>query len=227
MRKYSLILVALFLVPVAVFAQNNGDEDWRRGHQPSYRDTPSPHAFELTPFIGYRWGGTIFADQTAFAFHQDVDVASSANYGVNFGIPLADTGMKLELMINRQNSHLQTEEGLFQPEDKIADVDVTYWHAGLQMPFAVSHNAVPYVVISGGIATIDPKVSQLTAENKFSFSTGIGVKVPISRNVAMRAEGRGYFTFLDDSNSSCHCDYYYYNQNFYQGEVNLGFTFSF
>jgi len=222
MRKCAVLLV-LFLIPTAVFAQS--DDDWRRRRARDYRDTPRESAFELTPFVGYRWGGTIFASQT-FIFDEDVDVADSANFGINFGIPLGDTGMKLELMANRQSSELETESGLFQPEQRVADIDVTYLHAGLQIPFARSRNAVPYAIVSAGIANLDPQLSGVSDETKFSASAGLGVKVPMSRALAIRLEGRGYYTTLEDQNDCAFCDYFY-NRDFYQGEVNLGLTFSF
>ncbi|MGZ5432437.1 MAG: outer membrane beta-barrel protein, partial [Thermoanaerobaculia bacterium] len=170
-------------------------------------------------------GGTIFADQT-FIFGEDVDVAPSANFGVSFGIPLGDTGMKLELMANRQSSELETGSGLFEPDDRVADIDVTYLHAGLQIPFARSRNAVPYVIASAGIANLDPQISGVSAEQRFSASAGIGVKVPMSRALSFRFEGRGYFTSLEEDEDCTICDYYY-NEDFYQGEVNAGLVFSF
>ena len=219
MRKAGLIL--LLLVPTTLFAQSDGD--WRSRR--AYRDTPRENAFELTPFIGYRWGGTIFANQT-FIFDQDVDVASSANFGLSFGIPLGDTGMKLELMANRQSSELETDSGLFEPNDEVADIDVTYFHAGLQFPFARTRNATPYVIVSAGIADLDPKISGLSSEQRFSASAGIGVKVPMSRALAIKVEGRGYYTALEEDNDCQFCDYFY-NRDFYQGEVTLGVVLSF
>jgi opacity protein-like surface antigen len=225
MRKFTFLLL-LILIPTSLFAQ---DDDWRRrrAERDRYaRDTPRESAFELTPFVGYRWGGTIFADQT-FIFGEDVQVASNPNFGVSFAMPLGDTGMKLELMANRQASELETESGLFEPNDEIADIDVTYLHAGLQFPFARSRNATPYFVVSAGLANLDPQISGVAAENKFSASAGVGVKIPMSRALSVKIEGRGYYTSLEDSNDDCtFCDYRY-NQDFYQGEVNLGLVFSF
>jgi hypothetical protein len=218
MRK--VLFVLLLILPTLAFAQPR-DDDWRRRR---YRDAPSEHAFELTPSIGYRWGGTIFANQT-FIFGDDVDVAPSASLGLTLGIPLGDTGMKLELMANRQSSELETDSGLFEPEDEVADIDVTYLHAGLQFPFARSRNAIPYFVVSAGLASLDPQVSGVSAENRFSASAGIGVKVPMSRALSLRFEGRGYYTSLQDEDDCRFCDYYY-NRDFYQGEVNLGLAFT-
>jgi hypothetical protein len=217
MRKIAFLLL-LFTLPA--LAQPR-DDDWRRRR---YRDTPGANAFELTPFVGYRWGGTIFADQS-FIFGDDVDVAGSANLGLNLGIPLGDSGMKLELMANRQSSRLETDSGLFEPEDDVADIDVTYLHAGLQIPFARSRNATPYVIVSAGLANLDPQISGVSAENRFSASGGLGVKVPMSRALSLRFEGRGYYTSLEEEDDCSFCDYFY-NRDFYQGEVNLGLSFT-
>jgi hypothetical protein len=221
MRKAAFALL-LLLAALPTFAQD--DDDWRERRR-SYRDTPRDSSFELTPFLGYRWGGTIFANQT-FIFGEDVDVSSSADFGVSFGIPLGDTGMKLELMANRQESELETGGGLFEPDDQVADIEITYLHAGLQIPFARSRNATPYFVASAGIANLDPQLTGVDAEQRFSASAGIGVKVPMSRALSFRFEGRGYYTSLQERDDCSFCDYRY-NEDFYQGEVNAGLVFSF
>jgi hypothetical protein len=221
MRR-TLLLIAILLFTFTAFAQDR-DEDWRR--RGAWSDTPRAEAFEITPFIGYRWGGTIFADQT-FIFGQDVEVSPSASLGVNLGIPLGSTGMKLELMANRQSSDLETEGGIFEPNDRVAEIDVTYLHAGLQVPFARSRNATPYFIGSAGIANLDPQLAGVSDETRFSASAGIGVKVPINRALGIRLEGRGYYTSLEEDTDCTFCDYLY-NQDFYQGEVNLGLTLSF
>jgi hypothetical protein len=224
MRK-TMFMMLLLLTATSVVAQDR-DDDWRRNRNRSYRDTPSESAFELSPFIGYRWGGTIFASET-FIFDQNVDVAPSANLGLSLGIPLGDTGMKLELLADRQSSELETESGLFEPDNEVADIDVTYLHAGLQFPFARSRNATPYVVVSAGLANIDPQLLGVDAENRFSASAGLGVKVPINRALGLKVEGRGFYTALEDDNDNCTFCEYFYNRDFYQTEVNVGLTFSF
>jgi len=73
---------------------------------------------------------------------------------------------------------------------------VTYFHGGLQIPFDVSRQATPYIVVSAGIANLDPVVQGVSPDNRFSASGGIGVKVPVNRNLGLRLEARGYFTSL-------------------------------
>jgi hypothetical protein len=225
MRKL-VSLLFLLLLSTSLLAQDRGrDDGWR--DRRDYRDAPRDSAFELTPFVGYRWGGTIFESET-FLFNRDVDVASSANLGISLGIPLGDTGMKLELLADHQSSQLETEGGLFEPNNQVADIDITYLHAGLQFPFARSRNATPYAIVSAGLANVDPQITGVSAENRFSASAGIGVKVPMSRALSLKVEGRGFFTALENNNNdNCSfCDNFN-DKNFYQGEVNLGLTFSF
>ena len=219
-RLISLLL--LILVSTSLFAQ---DDDWRRRRAERDRWASRGETFELTPFVGYRWGGTIFADQS-FVFDEDVQVAANPNFGASFALPLGSSGLKLELMANRQSSELETESGLFEPDDEIADIDVTYLHVGLQIPFARSRNVTPYAIVSGGLANLDPQVSGVSDENRFSASAGIGVKLPMNDLLSIKLEGRGYYTALEEEQDCAFCDYFY-NQDFYQGEVNLGLVINF
>lgn len=224
MRKVLLTLLTLTLT-VSLFAQ---DDDWRnrRDDRRSYRDTPADNAFEITPHIGWRWGGTIFARQN-FLFTEDVDVEPSPSIGASVGIPIGDNGFKLELLANRQSSDLTTDDGLFEPDDEIAEIDVTYLHAGLQIPFARSRNASPYFVVSAGLANLDPQLRGVSAEQRFSASAGIGVKIPMNRSLSFRFEGRGFYTALEEEDEDCTICDNFYNEDFFQSEVNAGLVFSF
>ena len=218
MRKVALV-VLLLVIPSSLFAQYRDRDRYRRRYR-------SDNRFELTPLVGYRWGGTIFSDTTSL-FGQDVDSASNGNYGLDFGIPLGFSNMKLELMVNRQDTHLTTGGGLFEPDNRIADFHVTYYHAGLMIPFSESRNATPFLVVSAGVGNLDPDISGVSPSNRFSASAGVGVKVPVGDNFGVRLEGRGYFTSLGGDTSNCrHCNDYN-GHDFYQGEVNLGFVISF
>ncbi len=227
MRRIAVLLL-LLVVSVPLSAQSEIDrnrDDWREGRRNRY--FTRENMFELTPFGGYRWGGTLFADRTNL-FGQDVDVASNGDYGVNLGIPLGISRTKLELMVNRQDTDLQIGGGLFTPSDRLADMHITYYHAGIQVPFSESYSASPFIVLSAGIANLRPDVRGISADNRFSASAGVGVKVPFNRNVGLRVEGRGYFTSLGDyDNRRCTRCYNDYNHDLYQGELNMGLVISF
>src|SRR6266498_705305 len=115
MRKLLVVLV-LFLIPISLSAQ-----DWRnRRTDRSRYGYGLENKFELTPFVGYTWGGTIYADQNS-VFNREVDAASSGNIGADFAIPVHE-GFKIELMAAHQNTKLQTGGGLFQPNDRVANI---------------------------------------------------------------------------------------------------------
>lgn len=218
MRKTTLILLLLLLPASTLLAQ-----EWRRGGRPyeQYRD----NAVDLTPFIGYRYGGTLFADQSNL-FNQNVDIESSANYGVSLGIPVNPYGVKIELLASRQNTHFTNGNGLFSPNSNLGDIDITYYQAGVMFPFAQSRSAMPYVSVTGGLANLDPAGSNASSSNRFAASAAIGVKIPLQRNLSLRIEERGYYTALSNYDNCRNC-YYTYNHDLYQGETNVGLDFRF
>ncbi|HEX9985615.1 MAG TPA: outer membrane beta-barrel protein [Thermoanaerobaculia bacterium] len=215
MRKY-LFLILLILLPTTLFAQNRDRSRYYAG-----RD----NSFEITPMLGYRWGGSVPIDD--FTFFGHLQVESSPSFGGILSIPVGDSGFKIELLANHQASELQEEDGLFDPDDSIADFDVTYVHAGLRIPVGTSQNFQPFFVVSAGIANLDPQIAGFTDETRFSASAGGGVKIPVSRNVGFRFEGRGYFTATDENrDDDCvFCDDE--TDDFFQGEASFGVVFSF
>lgn len=222
MRRVLLALL-LLAAPAVLSAQSNidRDRDWR-----NRRHAVNDDVFELTPFGGYRWGGTIRADRNSL-FEEDVDVASNGSYGVNFGIPLGISRSKLELMVNRQDTALQAGGGLFTPNDRLADFQITYYHAGLMMPLSGDPSSPsPFVVVSAGVANLKPDIRGVSADNRFSASVGLGLKVPLNSHVGIRVEGRGYFTSLGTEDRCNRC-YDEYNRDLYQGEANVGLVISF
>lgn len=226
MRRICLSITLILIAAPTLFAQT-----WREGGRgrDRYPRRYYDNRFELTPFAGYTWGGTIFTDNTNL-FDEDVSAASSGNYGLNFGIPIGYSNMKLELMINRQDTDLTTGGGgLFEPDNRIAKFHVTYYHGGLLIPFNESRYATPFVVVSAGVGNLQPDISGVSSANRFSASAGVGVKVPVSPNFGVRLEGRGYFTSLGggDNFNDCRRCSDTGGHDFYQGQINLGFVISF
>lgn len=224
MRKIVLLLI-LVLVPVSLSAQQ--DPDWRNRRAPHDRDrydSRSDNQFEWTFFGGYRYGGTLYADNSGF--NQDAKVASSGAYGLSFAVPLGNA-LKLELAVDRQDTHLTSGGGfVFSPNDRLADFHATYYQAGLQIPFAVSRSAKPYIVVAAGVANLEPDVAGVSSANRFAASAGVGVKIPINRNAGLRVEARGLYSALSDYNCDCYYDDFG-SRDLYQGETNFGFYFSF
>jgi hypothetical protein len=220
MRRFILVSL-LLIIPASLFAQ-----DWRDGRRDRYRYY-NDNSFEITPFAGYTWGGTVYSGQTNL-FGQTADVASSANVGVNLAIPIQPNGMKVELMIDHQGTNFTTGNGggLFDPTHRLGDLDITYYHAGILVPFAQSYNLTPYFIGSAGVATLDPRMNGVAASTRFSASAGVGVKVPIQSHAGIRGEIRGFYTSLPNDTTCILCNYTY-NRDLFQGQANLGLYFKF
>jgi Outer membrane protein beta-barrel domain len=223
MRRLAFVLL-LLAVPTSVFAQS-----WRRSDRyDRYRDS----AFELTPFLGYRYGGTITADTTNL-FGGDVNVDSNMNYGANFGIPIGDQGYKLAFFVDRQDTRLSTGDGgdLFGSGRSVADFHITYFQGGVEIPFNVSRRSgvTPYVGVSAGVANLEPDVRNASSATRFAASAAIGVKIPINPQIGIRIEERGFFTNTSGNNDFGGCDAFGCSggSNLYQGETNVGVTWRF
>lgn len=212
-KTLTLLALALLLLPAAVSAAGSG-----------YR-------FELTPRVGYNFGGTLSGDN-ALGFNSDLEAKDSPSYGVSFDIPLS-RHMQLELLASRQSTELNFDEGLFGPDFNVADFDVTYYHVGILWQ-GDSGRVVPFFVASAGIGELDPQIVGATSESRFSVSLGGGVKVFFDpeQHIGLRLEGRGFWTDLgenrwrDDNHHDWWDDSYTYNNDFSQGQVSAGLIFA-
>src|ERR1700756_3352712 len=125
MRRFVFALL-LLSVPASLLAQG-----WRdRGPRDRYRYF-NDNTFDVTPFVGYTWGGTVYSGQTAL-FNQNANVENSANFGISLGIPIQPNGMKVELMVDHQSTNFTSgSSALFGPSNRLGNFDITYYHAGL------------------------------------------------------------------------------------------------
>src|SRR5205814_9869863 len=101
MRKLLFVVLLVLLPASSLFAQ-----DWRGRRYERYRDD----RVDLTPFLGYRYGGTLYADQSNL-FSRNVDVKSSMNFGLNLGIPVSPSGLNIQLLVDRQNTNFTNRGG--------------------------------------------------------------------------------------------------------------------
>src|SRR5260370_34469315 len=99
MRKLLLVVAILVIPASSLLAQ---DEPWR--NRPTrYGRYTADNFVDLMPFVGYRYGGTRFADQSNLPNHHE-DVESAGHFGGNCAIPGAN-GMKIETPGDRQHTH--------------------------------------------------------------------------------------------------------------------------
>ena len=146
---------------------------------------------ELTPFAGYRFGGS-FEDNTTGL---DLDVDEGESFGLILGAR-ATHETNYELFYSVQKTTLQGE-GLFAGEP-LFDLDIHYLHLGGTYLFP-GERVRPFIGGGLGLTYFSPDGPGLDSEIDFSLSLGGGVIIPISKRVGLRFEGRGFLTILPDN----------------------------
>ncbi|MDJ0928039.1 MAG: hypothetical protein QNJ73_10365 [Gammaproteobacteria bacterium] len=158
-----------------------------------------PHRFELTPFIGYRVGGSFEDDETGESFDLDDD----SSFGLVLNI--------------RDKSFTQWEFGWSHQETAVdvgtvggvpakLDLDIDYFQAGGTYLWD-GELARPFLVATLGAAHLSPGKGGGSSETYFAFSIGGGWKLWPTKRFGLRLEGRFFGTVIDsDSKIFCVSD---------------------
>jgi len=155
--------------------------------------------FELTPFAGYRLGGS-FNEKDG---DSRVDLNDSNAQGILFNIQANPKG-QYELLYARQSTDADTE-GFFAGDPTI-DLDVEYFHFGGTYLFD-GENTRPFMALTVGVSQFDPQLLDTGSESFFSASLGGGVQLNATKRLGVRLEARVFTTFVeDDSNIFCVSD---------------------
>lgn len=160
---------------------------------------------EITPFVGYRWGGDLLAaDNNLFAL--DVTLDEGGSHGIIVGVPLTRT-LQFELQYTEQRSAFVEDDPFVGVGSELADVDVIYWHAGVLYEFRAG-GVRPFVAGGLGLGRLEHEVLGVDDDDYFSGSLGGGVKVDLSKHVGLRLEGRGYWMNTADDRFDDDCDFF-------------------
>ena len=176
--------------------------------------------FELSPFYGYRFGGSF---ETSSG--HDTDLQAGPAYGLSFDFAPRDSDIKLELFWSRQDSRLDLEApgGLNH-----VDMSVDQFQIGgiYELGRGRLRETVTTLV---GATVFSPDYGD--AEARFSFGFGLGVKYFLLKNLALRADLRGYYTVVESDSafisSGGYTVVYFSGSGIWQGEVSGGITLSF
>lgn len=166
--------------------------DDARADAPEYR-------FELTPILGYRFGGEF--DEVEGETTIELDDASSFGLILN-GRDEANT--QWEVYYSRQATSADTVNvpGLASE----TDVDIHYLLLGGTYRGS-GERIKPFLSAGIGGTHISPDTSALENETFWSFSVGTGLQLYASERWALRLEARGIGTLLDtDSDLFCVSD---------------------
>jgi len=177
--------------------------------------------FELTPSIGYRWGGGIDAGESPL-FTTDVNIADDASYAFSFGIR-PQSGLIIELFADRQKTAFVENNELFGEDKVLFDVDVTYYQVGVGWGWTRG-DYEPFIVGALGMVQLDPDTPLATSEEDFSLSVGGGVKIWANHHVGFRFELRGFWGNINQDNDWPSGNW---DKDLYQGEAKVGLVIRF
>lgn len=140
--------------------------------------------FEITPFVGYRFGGQ-FEDSVTT---DSADLKAAASLGLAFDVGYAP-GQAIQVFYSRQSTEAEDATPAL-------DIDVEYLQVGGIGTFPSETELQPYLVGSIGVARFNPS-GGFDEETQFAATLGGGLKYFFNDRFGLRFEGRGYFTFFD------------------------------
>jgi hypothetical protein len=181
---------------------------------------------EITPFAGFRFGGGFKDDATGV----DLPVGERESFGLILNVR-ADHETQYELFYGLQKTELKGR-GLFAGEP-LFDLDIHYLHIGGTYLFT-GEAVRPFLSGGLGLTFLVPDGPGLDAKTRFSLSLGGGAKIPISKGLGLRFEGRGFLTVLPDgteifciSSGGAFCDVRVQGDVLAQFELLAGISFGF
>ncbi|HNX50681.1 MAG TPA: outer membrane beta-barrel protein [Thermoanaerobaculaceae bacterium] len=184
---------------------------------------------ELTPTMGY-WFGDVMARGTTNQFDFDVTIDDAPQYGFRLAYRFTDN-WALEGFLSRGRADLVTGSSeLFGGRDKIGRIDITTGELGFECGFGHSR-FVPFVAGGIGVTNLDPDLSTMSSDTRFSGNFGAGFKLFFTPQVALRFDWRGHGVNMGGDHHD-DCDWWDDCHNhgddwLYFKEVALGLTFVF
>jgi hypothetical protein len=184
---------------------------------------------EVTPFVGYRIGGSFDAQAPDGTVSEGVDVEDSSSWGIDVGI-YARPDAFYEFLYSTQTTGFESKD----PTLGSVDLTVEYYQFGGTAFFPGEQWPVPFLSLTIG-ATRFGADKGYGSDTKFSGSLGGGLRLPFSDNLAATLGARGYLTLVEsDTEFLCvsdsqgaGCLVRSSGSTYFQAEATLGVTFRF
>jgi opacity protein-like surface antigen len=157
----------------------------------------SSHEFEITPFGGTRFGGSIEynppATYTSGDTNESVDyigIKSSFDYGV-YGDYSIWPGFQAEFMWNRQPTELRAHDAVSGGLTDIGSANLDMYQWGALWEFRGEEAKLkPFTVVGLGFTHFGTDGVLTGIYNRFSYSIGGGVKYEANSHVGLRLDVR-------------------------------------
>ncbi|HQQ78874.1 MAG TPA: peptidylprolyl isomerase [Thermoanaerobaculia bacterium] len=183
---------------------------------------------EITPTVGWRWGGT--TSESVTSYFEKIGVPNAMSWGLTFEYVITPWG-SLEALWSHQNTTLtaQFTAGTVGYDDKLSHLNVdTFQIGGMWMSGDASNKARLYFDLLLGVTVLTPSPGFETI-TRFSGSVGGGIKYYFADHFGLRAGARWMPVYVNSSASGGgYCDpiygcYTWYGTNYLnQGDAHLG-----
>ena len=160
------------------------------------------HSVEITPLLALRGGGDFVDTET----NKNHTVVSSDAFGVIISFP-HERGKTLEIYYSHQSSDINSVDVDLSSTTGKADIplEINYLHIGGTTPINRDDTLDTFVSGGLGFTYLSPDLNGLQSDLRASFSIGVGLKWPLTNNIALRLETRALAT-LYNSNSALFCN---------------------
>lgn len=156
-----------------------------------------PPRFELTPYGGYRFGGTFEDDDAGL----EIELGDDASYGLI--VNLRDgPDTQYEIIYSRQGTSADTAAVAELPP--VVEIDIEHLQIGGTYQ-GRGERARPYLALTLGGSRLSPDFTGGVSDTFWSFSIGTGLTFRPSARIGLRVEARAWATLID-SDSSLFCE---------------------
>jgi hypothetical protein len=173
--------------------------------------------FEVTPMLGYRAGGQ-FLDATNN--HRNLNSRSALAVALNWRA--AEANSQYELLYSRQAT--ATEVSAIPMKVEYLQI------GGTTVVGDTAARVVPFAAGGFGATRFSPGRAALSDETRWAVNLGGGVRIPLTPQVRLRFEVRGYLTWLEGKSElfcSSNCALLAKSKTFFQYEALGGVSFGF
>jgi len=147
----------------------------------------------FTAFGGWRASGS-FEDTVA---QREIRMRDTGSFALALDLTY-DLSRQYEFFISHQSTSMSVTPVGGTTTEKFP-VKITYFHVGGTNYFDGPAGVGPFVAGGLGVTLLTPGLGGFENETKPSLSLALGWGVPLGRYVALRIEGRGYFTLVNSS----------------------------
>lgn len=154
--------------------------------------------FEITPFGGYRFGGSFSVEDSEESFN----IVDSPSYGLILNFPHREA-TRFEILYSQQAT--EAEFSGLTPNQAVIDLEMHMLQIGGTYQFeSQSRSVVPYIAMTLGGTHARTSAEGSGSDTFWSASIGGGVLISPNSRVGLRLEARAYGTFMS-SGSSLFC----------------------